>query len=56
MAGINRNTFPLVVEQCEAAISFLTTCGQKVFKSGRHIQSFLDATKASRKELLFVLQ
>ena len=44
-AGITHETFPVLIEQCEMAINYLTTCGQKVFKSGGYVQKFLDAAK-----------
>ena len=44
---ITNDTFPTLMEQCGSSISFLTTGGQKVFKSGGYIQKFVDAMKVT---------
>lgn len=46
-ASVDYTSYDMLVKQCEAAITYLTTCGQKVFKSGGNIQKFLDAAKVS---------
>ena len=48
-AAITSSTYATLIKQCDMAINYLTTSGQKVFKTGGHVQKLLDAIKVNRK-------